>query len=126
MSIFLRILVGFISIASVIPILFGMLFLGGMGSSFGTGFHTSDYLLFSGMTLSIFYFLASFVTCIRKFSHVAIARIGLLLHFIVMPLSVLLIYLVIGFNAAVYLILGIAFSGLWFVMVKTVSRDTEN
>ena len=120
MATLLRVLIALISVAALIPLIGGMVFLCGMGQAFGPRFNAPDYLVLSGMLLSFFYFLVAFVTCLPRFPFIRLQQFGMLLHFVVMPTSILLVCLGVGSHAAIYLVPGIAFAMLWFVMARTV------
>lgn len=113
--------VGLVCIAAIVPIVGGGLFLAAMGRGFG--YHGSDVAHLGGMFLAVVYFAAAFVTCLPQFPVVALQRWGTVLHFVIMPGSVVLICCSLGSSMAVYLVPGAVFAALWFVMARSVVRS---
>ena len=121
MTVLLRVFVGLFSIAALIAIGGGFVFLVIMARGFGH--HASDVVGAAGMLLAIGYFVAALVTCFPQFPAIALGRLGAVLHFVVMPLAVLLISIPLGSQGAVYLLPGVVFATVWFIMARTVSRS---
>jgi hypothetical protein len=114
----LRVFVGLLSAAALVPIVIGFVFLARMAHAFG--YHRTDGPLFAGMLLAIAYFAAALVTCFPQFPASALGRFGAVLHFLIMPGAVALVCIALGVKGALYLLPGAVFAAIWFCMARSI------
>ena len=89
----------------------------------GFGYHSSDVAGLVSMLLAVAYFAAALATCFPQFPVVLLGRFGAILHLFVMPIVVVSICGALGSGGTVYLLSGLAFAALWFVMARSITHS---